>query len=87
MLHSTLCPLLVKALARADARLSQLFITQTCCVAAWTTNRSRHYLYELDSCRLRRLDMAQTRACLQGKRLVMLGDSVTRYQVSEAGCF
>ena len=42
---------------------------------------TKHYMYETDACRLRRLSSLETRACLEGSRLVFLGDSVTRYQV------
>ena len=43
--------------------------------------QSGHYLYEPDACLLRRLDAAETRSCLAGKRMVWMGDSVMRYQV------
>ena len=42
--------------------------------------RSKHYLYEPDACRLRRLSSSQTLSCLEGSRVVFIGDSVMRYQ-------
>ncbi|GAX75132.1 hypothetical protein CEUSTIGMA_g2576.t1 [Chlamydomonas eustigma] len=38
-----------------------------------------HYFYEPDACRLRRLPVSGAAACLAGKRLVFLGDSISRY--------
>ena len=48
---------------------------------------SGHFLYEPDACLLRRLDAAETRACLSGKRLVWMGDSVMRYQFTSLAAF
>lgn len=42
--------------------------------------QSGHFLYEPDACILRRLNAAESRSCLAGKRIVWMGDSVMRYQ-------
>ncbi len=47
----------------------------------WSTtgNGTAHRLY-IDGCPLRRYSLQDARQCLSGKRLVFVGDSLTRYQ-------
>jgi hypothetical protein len=54
-------------------------------LVVWTQRRTQHIVYDLDDCRMRRLSAEQARGCLSGKRIVFLGDSVTRYQVGWEG--
>jgi hypothetical protein len=46
----------------------------------YKSQQTGHFLYEPDACILRRLDAAEVRTCLAGKRIVWMGDSVMRYQ-------
>lgn len=45
----------------------------------WYQDELGHYAFELDSCRLRRISAANASRCLAGKRIVFMGDSVTRW--------
>lgn len=49
-------------------------------IGKWYRERNGHFFFELDTCRLRRLSSTAARRCLAGKRLVFLGDSITRFQ-------
>mmetsp|Transcript_25247 Transcript_25247/g.39624 ORF Transcript_25247/g.39624 Transcript_25247/m.39624 type:complete len:378 (+) Transcript_25247:1704-2837(+) len=53
----------------------------------WVPEQSGMYTYHLRSCQLRRFTTADARECLRNKHVLIIGDSVSRYQYMSLASF